>query len=293
MNTIITTDSGMDPININTMIPGQIIENDLVCYKDVFEISSKKIIEKLNKEYNFKTSSPLPVDYYSMFEKYINKYNIIHLSMSSGISESSLNLSRLIADEFNEEYQNKIYVVDTMTGATGGTLINEIANNLIKKDISTENIVKQLNIIKKQIQTSFYVPNPQGFIRSGRNKSELCIKDKALLISSRVSNLTGIKYRVDFNNEGNLYIKQLFRCKNSVGMLKMIKSILNDETINQFDNNYVVIGNILEKDINMYEIYNYINSFNYFKNIINQEINGVVAAYASPDLCGISLLKKL
>ena len=74
MNTIITTDSGMNPININTMIPGQIIENDLVCYKDVFEISSKKIIEKLNKGYNFKTSSPLPVDYYSMFERYINKY---------------------------------------------------------------------------------------------------------------------------------------------------------------------------------------------------------------------------
>lgn len=290
---VITTDSGIDPINEDNMISAQIIKNNNETFRDIVEISPKEILIGLKEGNIFKTSSPIISDYNEKFEKLLKDgYDIVHLSMSSGISEGSVNSSYVAACRLNGWYDGRIDVVDTLNGATGGTLINEIAKDFVNEDLDFEEIVSNLNEIKKRIKTSFYVPNPAGFIRSGRNKSELCTKDKALLLSSKIVNRAGIKFRVDFNDEGNLYTKSLMRCKNSSGMLKLVKEIINDSTIESYDPNYVVIGNILEKDVSMKEIEEYIKKFNYFKKIINKNINGVVAAYGSEDLCGISLVKK-
>ena len=290
---IITTDSGIDPIDEKNMIPLQIIKNDKETYKDIVEISPKEILNGLKDGDMFKTSSPIITDYQDKFEEELENGNdIIHLSLGSGISEGSVNASNLVANMLNEDYDNQVYVIDTLTGATGGTLINEIANEYVKKDYPIKEIIKKLNEIKTKIKTSFYVPNPEGFIRSGRNKSDLCLKDKALLLSTKLAKKAGIKFRVDINDEGNLYTHSIVRENKKLGMLKMVKNIINDNTIDLYDSNYVVIGNILEKDVSMEEIKNYLKGFNYFKNIINKNINGVVAAYGSEDLCGISLIKK-
>ena len=72
----------------------------------------------------------------------------------------------------------------------------------------------------------------------------------------------------------------------------MLKEIVNESNIESYDPAYVVIGNILEKDVSMDELIDYLNSFKYFNNVIRQDINGVVACYGSEDLCGISLIKK-
>ena len=82
------------------------------------------------------------------------------------------------------------------------------------------------------------------------------------------------------------------KCKTKLGMLKLIKNILNEQTVKNYKDNYVVIGNVLEKDVEMNQVKEYIEQLEYFKNIVVQDINGVVAAYGSEDLCGISLIKK-
>lgn len=291
MKTIVTTDSGVCPLNEEMMISAQITDSKGKTYRDKVEINNKEIIDS-NELY--KTSSPIISDYEDMFIKYLEqKYNIIHLSMSSGISEGSVNASNLVANNLNEEYANKIFVVDTYTGATGGTLINEIALNLASKNIDTKDIVDILNRIKLRINTSFYVPNPEGFLRSGRNKSELCLKEKALLLGAKTAICTGIKFRVNFNTEGNLYTKGILRGSNAKGFLKMVKSIINSDNYQLFDPNYVVIGNLLKNQVDMEEIKEYLNDLNYFNRIIEKDINGVVAAYGCYDLCGISLVKKI
>lgn len=293
-NIVITADSGIDPINEDNMIPGQIVKNGYESYRDIFEITPTEILIQKKAGNSFKTASPLLYDYQEKFGELLEAGNdVIHLSMSSGISDGSINSSNLIASILNSEYDNKVYVVDTLTGATGGTLISELAELYKKQGMSTKEIVDELNNIKKKIHTSFYVPNPQGFIESGRDKSQLCTKDKAMLHGSALAKKVGIKFRVDFNDEGNLHAKSIMRVKNDIGMLKLVKSIVNENNIEEFDPNYVVIGNILEHDVSMSELEDYLRSFNYFKNIINKNINGVVAAYGSEDLCGISLLKKI
>ena len=212
--------------------------------------------------------------------------------MSSGISEASFNSASLSANELNDEYENKIYVVDTFTGATGGTLISEIAEHLRRKGYDAKKIVNYLNDIKKRIASSFYVPDPKGFIRSGRNKSELCKKEKALLIGLKTAVIAGIKFRVDFNDEGNLYTKNIFKSKRKDGMINFTKNIVNNENKESFESSAVVVGTLNEKYVNMDDIVTYLEDLHYFDRVIRRDINGVVASYGCDDLCGISLIKK-
>lgn len=289
----ITSDSGINPINMENMISAQIIENDEKAYRDMVEITPEEIIRKQKEGNRYRTSSGLLDDYREKFENILkNGDDIVHLSMSSGISEGSVNAANMVASELNEEYENQVYVINTLTGATGGTLINEIANNYARKGLEKKEIIERLNKIKHHIKTSFYVPEPEGFIRSGRDKSHLCTKEKAMILGTKVAGLINIKFRVDFNREGNLYKHSLIRAGSKVGMLKMVKSIINEETINNYHPAYVALGNILKKDVSMEEIIDYINSFEYFRHILYNDISGVVAAYGSEDLCGISLIKK-
>ena len=190
------------------------------------------------------------------------------------------------------EYENKIYVVDTFTGATGGTLISEIAEHLRRKGYDAKKIVNYLNDIKKRIASSFYVPDPKGFIRSGRNKSELCKKEKALLIGLKTAVIAGIKFRVDFNDEGNLYTKNIFKSKRKDGMMNFTKNIVNNENKESFESSAVVVGNLNQKYVNMDDIVTYLEDLHYFDRVIRRDINGVVASYGCDDLCGISLIKK-
>ena len=212
--------------------------------------------------------------------------------MSSGISEGSFNSASLAANELNDEYENKIYVVDTFTGATGGTLISEIAEHLRRKGYDAKKIVNYLNDIKKRIASSFYVPDPKGFIRSGRNKSELCKKEKELLIGLKTAVIAGIKFRVDFNDEGNLYTKNIFKSKRKDGMMNFTRNIVNNENKESFESSVVVVGNLNQKYVNMDDIVTYLEDLHYFDRVIRRDINGVVASYGCDDLCGISLIKK-
>ena len=192
--------------------------------------------------------------------------------MSSGISEGSYNSANLVANNLNDEYDNKIYVVDTLTGATGGTLIHEIADKLALQGCKSIDIVKYLNELKKQIFSSFYVPDPKGFIRSGRNKSELCSKDKAILMGIKTALMAGIKFRVDFNEEGNLYTKSIFKSKKRDGMMKLIKSIINQENKNEYDSSIVTIGTLRENYISMDDLITYLEDLHYFDKIINRKV---------------------
>lgn len=289
---IITSDSGINPINTDNMIPAQITDNLDDSYRDLVEITPKYIIESQKRGYTYKTSSGLLEDYKDKFESILESgEDVIHLSMSSGISEGSLNAANIVASLLEDEYENKVYVIDTLTGATGGTLINEIANNYAKRGLETKEIIDKLNKLKAHIKTSFYVPDPTGFIRSGRDKSHL-YKEKALLLGTKVANFMNIKFRVDFNKDGNLYAHSFVRASDKLGMLKMVKSIINDKTIENYFPSYVALGNILEKNVSMEDVIDYINSFEYFRHVLYNDISGVVAAYGSEDLCGISLIKK-
>lgn len=285
---IITTDSGMDPIETHYMAPGILNRNDGKSFEDVIEITSKEVLQQMQEGYSFKTSAPSIDAYENMFGSALRKADrVIHLSMGNGISSASVLTSNMVAKEIDADH---IKVFDSKTGATGGTLLTTYASYLIKKGLSYQEVIQEIQECIDSVHTSFFVPNPQGFIRSGRDSSSLCLKEKALMLGSAALKIAGVKYRVDFNEDGHLYTKQLLRGTNRRKAMQMIEEIVNDKTIHQYDTKMAVIGTVLEEYVDMDQIKKYLE--NYFEQVYQQDINAVVAAYGSPDLVGISLKKK-
>lgn len=293
---VLTSDSGICAIKRENekVIPIQISVNDSYSFTDDGKVSSKEIMDRMKMGERFKTSSPLLGDYDNTFRSILEEgKDVIHLSMSSGISAGSVNSANLIASNLNSEYPNKVYVIDSLTGATGGTLFHELAyEKIVNSNLSASEIVEKLNILKRQIMTSFYVPDIDGFIRSGRNKTALHLKESALSGVSYLAKMASLKFRVDFHSSGDLYLKKMFRSNKENGMKKMVNNIVNEDNIETFDPSLVVIGNLLPDKVNMGEIKKYLLSFNYFNNVIEEDIGRIVAPYGCNDLCGISLVRK-
>ncbi len=291
---ILTTDSGIcAKKKENTIvIPAQIVASNGFVYSDG-EISNAEMLKNASEGVIYKTSCPLLGDFENTFRRELENGNdVVHLSMSSGISEGSVNGANLVANDLNEEYENKVYVVDSLTGATGGTLLYECAyNKIMNSNLSADKVASLLNELKTRVQASFYVPNAAGYIRSGRDKTSAA-KENLLLMATKVAKSALFKFRVDFNEEGHLHFNKVFRSSDIKGMEKMVTEIVNKDNIEEFDPSYVAVGNLCKDKVDMEKIKDYLASFCYFEHIVEQEIGSVVAAYGCNDLCGIALIKK-
>ena len=296
-NVVLTTDSAMCVLEKkdSIIIPMQITDNKGKSYFDNLNINNKKILEDMKKGIIYKTSSPLIGDFETNFRSILEKgKDVIHLSVGAGVSQGSVNAANTVANVLNSEYDNSVYIVDSMTGATGGTLLYELAyNEVLNSDLPTNKIVEKLNKLKRQIKTAFYVPNIDGYIRSGRDTTRSNLKNTVLSTTSKLAKMAGIKFRVDVNNEGNLFLRKFFRSTDINGMQKMVSEIVNEENIDTFDKGLVAVGSLYKDKVDLEKIKEYLNSFDYFENIIEQDIGSVISAYGCHDLCGISLIKKL
>ena len=280
---IITADSGVNPLVINKerFIPALL--NGYSVYLDG-ELTNEEILKRMKNGEEMTTSSPTYIMYEDMFSNLLKSdEDIIHLSMSSGISSGSYEMASLVARNISD----KIKVIDTKQASVGGTLINEIANNLASKNLKTDEIIDVLENFKNRIETSFVVPDPSGFIRSGRDKSEVINRLKLTYVNFKMKR--NYKFIVKFDN-GNLCNNGNFKMKDDF-FKYLLDGYLNN--LDEYDQNYIVIGSVLEDKIKMEDMKKYIESYNYFKNIIIKNMPGVVATYGCNDLCGVSLVKKL
>ena len=293
---VLTTDSGMCPNKEYNpiIVPDQITCSDGRCFiDDGIDITTDDIFN--DKKNSYKTAAPLLPDYEDTFVKLLqDKKNIIHLSLGGGISSSSVNNANLIANKLNDEYENKVYVIDSCTGSVGGTCYYEAAYQMLRdSDLPVDLLKAELERLKYYIKTSFYVPDATGFIRSGRDKSKkYSFSQSVLTLSSSLLRKTSFKFRVDFHESGDLYLKSIFRSNRRNGMLTMTRNIVNENNIQDYKSDFCVIGDLHQKDVDMDELDRYLLSFDYFKKVIISDVGNVVAPYGCDDLCGIALVKK-
>ena len=137
---VITTDSGIDPIHEETMIPGQIVENEIKSYQDMKEITPEEILEKIKTGSNFKTSSPMIGDYEKIFIPYLeDQYDIIHLFHLKDKSIKHEPKNKCIPDWFGVNSYNVPFLFESK-----GTLDRRIQTNTIEHAK-----YDKLNLIKK------------------------------------------------------------------------------------------------------------------------------------------------
>ena len=136
---------------------------------DIDEINIDQIREEINGSKIFKTSQPNIASMYELIEKDYDKYDriIIH-TISSGIS-STIDTMKMVIKEVDKD--SKVFLLDAKLVSYGGWRLNLELFELIKKDVSTEDILKNVENFTKKHGTFFFLTNIDFLVKGGRLSS--------------------------------------------------------------------------------------------------------------------------
>ena len=132
-------------------------------YRDGVDITPEKIFAFVAETGTLpKTAAPSIGEYEEFFEKELAGYDaLIHINISSK-SSGSHNFAKSAAEEFN----GKVYVVDSKALSSGQGLLVLKACDLRDEGKSAEEIVKTLEEVRERINTSF-VPDNLDYLHKG------------------------------------------------------------------------------------------------------------------------------
>lgn len=136
---------------------------------DIDEINIDQIREEIDGSKIFKTSQPNIASMYELIEKDYDKYDriIIH-TISSGIS-STIDTMKMVIKEVDKD--SKVFLLDAKLVSYGGWRLNLELFELIKKDVSTEDILKHVENFTKKHGTFFFLTNIDFLVKGGRLSS--------------------------------------------------------------------------------------------------------------------------
>lgn len=120
--------------------------------------------------------------------------DVLHLCMSSAMSGTYVNVKR-IAEELNEEFANKIYVVDTLCQSFGiALLLIETYKKVQNENITVLQAVEFIESIKKNIIHCFAVDTLTYLSKGGRISPSLAV----------LGNLINVKPVIHVDNAGRM-----------------------------------------------------------------------------------------
>lgn len=295
---IITSDSGCDLCDLphlhipTKMIHSYVIDENDVQYRDRIDIDNEKICERISLGETFKTAAPNMYDFLDFFKSIIKEHeHIIHLSIGSEISSSAYNNSKIAAEEINKLLgKKKIYTIDTQNASSGSMVVAFYLANLLKN----HSIDEAISILNKdyipKVVNKFIVPDPTGFVRSGRNKSELSQNEIWNIYKIKLMTGLGCKFELEISNGK---FKQSKLVKSSLKNLhkKFIQSVLPINT-QLIDNRFLVVGETFSELGSLDDMYNTIISKYSFKNSSVHLMGNTLTAYGCKNIFNISYLLK-
>ncbi len=144
------------------------------------------------------------IEYFTPFLK--DGKDIVHLSLSSGIS-GSYNSALLAKAELEKEYPDrKIYVIDSLAASSGFGLFMDKLADLRDNGMSAEEIVDWAEKNKLRLHHWFFSSDLTFFIKGGRVSKT----------SGVVGTILGICPLLNVNSEGKLIARQKVRTKRKV-----------------------------------------------------------------------------
>mgnify|MGYP006364325565 CR=1 FL=1 len=156
-----------EELNIQ-MIPMQIILNGEV-YDDLSaDLNPKEYYQKMRQGAAPKTAQINVETAREYFEKLLAQgEDVLHISFSSALSGTTPSIIKL-AEELNQNHENKLVIIDSLNAAMGEGLLVLYAHELIKSGKSIEEIAQELNEKKKKVCSFFTVEQLKYLVRGGR-----------------------------------------------------------------------------------------------------------------------------
>lgn len=142
-------------------------------FRDGLEVTAGSILEYLeNGGEKAETNAPAPHEYKEFFDKSLKKYDeIIHISISSGISDSKKNA--VTALDFMGDDRSRIHVIDSEHLSTGMGLMVIKDVEMRDNNCTVEEIIDEMKNMKNRVSTSFITVSADYLYRNGRVKKSV------------------------------------------------------------------------------------------------------------------------
>ena len=201
---------------------------DGVEHKDDFgeTFSMADFYKKMEEGAMTKTSQLNAQDYYNYFENILNEgYNIIHLTLSSGIS-GTINSARIAVNMLKEKYPDKkIYVIDSLAASSGYGLLMEKLADYKDQGKTMEEVVKYAEELRLYINHWFFSTDLKYYVRGGRISKT----------SGFIGNMLHVCPLLNVNDEGKLIPREKILGKKKVINAIVEKMVQNADNGEDYD----------------------------------------------------------
>lgn len=263
--------------NIN-LIPYH-ITLDNVEYRDNVDIKPQDIFNAYkDKGILPKTAAINIADYQEHFEKLFKDEGadaIIHICLGGALS-TSFNSCRLAAAEMEN-----VYVVDSCNLSTGFGLVVLEAAKLIEKGSEPEDIVAELEELKKKVHSSFVV-DKLDFLHAGGRCSA---------VAAFGANLLKLKPSIIVNNEsGSMTVGKKYRGDLKSVLVKYVTETL--ESVENIDTEKMFITYTAIDESYIEAVREAVESKVKFENIYYAQASCTISCHCGPNTLGILFMTK-
>lgn len=277
MSIKIVTDSGCDILKEKLekldieMLPMYINNDEQVFFEG--ELSIDEMFSRMRAGEVFMTSQVSNQIYQETFEKYASQgQEIIYISLSSGLS-GTYDAAKLIADQVNEKYGEKIHMFDSKLATAGLGYMVEKAAELANSGATFEQIMKLLEFYKSTIKENFSVTSLEFLMRGGRVSRSSAI----------IGGLLNIRPMLRVIPE-NGKLEVIDKVRGDKNMLKKLLENLRPEVLNQPV--FIVYGDSEEYAIKVKDAL--IKNFNMDQKYIRMEqIGHIIGAHVGPEFIAL------
>ena len=186
----------------------------------------KTFYDEVRKGATFKTSLINEYEFEEYFKELIKEGDVLHLGFDSAVS-GTCGCAISAAEKINKTCNNKIYVVDTLTGSGGQAILLREVLKKIEEGLSIQELVDFVNDLKLRVSLNFTPEDMKTLAKSGRlNK-----------IVAKIGGVLNIKPIIYLNEEGKFHARQMV-----IGRKKALAKIIErfKEEYN-FESNYVYV----------------------------------------------------
>lgn len=259
-----------------TIVP-LFINMDERYYRDGVDITRDEIFAWSDKNGKVpKTAAPSIEDVAKFFRPYAeNGDDIFYFAISEDMSASA-NVARLAASELN--YEDKVYVVDTMSLSTGNALLAIKAAEMAAEGYPAETIYNRILDLRSRVRASFVVDTLTFLGRGGRCSAATSLIGNALKLKPKIEVI-----------EGKMDATTKYRGSNSRVINHYVSDMKND--ILKADPSRVFITHTVTEGNSVNEVRQYLEGLNYFKEIIETNAGGVVSSHCGPGTLGVLFIE--
>lgn len=189
-------------------------------------LTLKEFYDEIRKGAVFKTSLINEYSFEEYFQELVKDGDVLHIGFDGSVS-GTCGCAKKAAEKINETSENKVFVVDTLTGSGGQAIILHEVMKKLEEGKTLDELVAFVEDLKTRVSLHFSPEDMKTLAKSGRVSS----------IVATIGGLMNIKPIIFLNNEGNFQTKQkVIGRKNALN--KMVENFKQNYN---FESEYVYV----------------------------------------------------